>query len=186
MFSSFTVNILCSPPFYRSTIQNYAEGLIACHNSPIPIVSEIKCRRITLDSHHTWKFHIGDLLKKSFSLHSCLEDAFVYLLEKRSSNQGNTIPISHPLQARLRSILHDSVSNIQLQKLEKCQDKCICLVRGALNSTPIPNICAKTGIIPLKFFRNYLTDGFIAHNLSQSHPSLHQDILNILVSCKYS
>jgi len=50
---------------------------------------------------------------------------------------------------------------------------------GAFNSRPIPAICAEAGIMYLQCRRNYLTDRFIARNLIQFHPSLHQDILKI-------
>jgi len=70
------------------------------------------------------------------------------------------------------SILYGLARNIQLQKLEKFQNKCIRLIIRVFNSIAIPAIWAQTGIMPLQFHRNYLTDRFIAFNFTWFHPSL--------------
>jgi len=65
------------------------------------------------------------------------------------------------------SFLYGSASKTQLAKLARFQNKALRLIIGGLSSTPIPALCAKTGITPLKFRRNYLTERFIARSISQ-------------------
>ena len=78
------------------------------------------------------------------------------------------------------SSLYGSASKIHLNKIESFQNKCIRLIIGALNSTPIPALCAETGISPLQFRRNYLTDRFLIRSITYQNSNLTNNISYLL------
>ena len=84
------------------------------------------------------------------------------------------------------SLLYGSASRSQLQKLAKFQNKCIRSIIGALNSTPTPALGAETGIMPLQYRLNYLTDRFLARSLTQTSSALHQQLLNISSNWRFA
>jgi len=84
-----------------------------------------------------------------------------------------------PLKTDYTPPLYGSASSSQLQKLKEFQNKCIRFIIGALNSTLTPALGAETGIMPLQYRRNYLTDRFLARSLTQTSSALHQQLLNI-------
>jgi len=76
------------------------------------------------------------------------------------------------------SPLYGSASSSQLQKLEKFQNN-IRFIIGAPNSTPTPASGAETGIMPLQYRRNKLTDRFLACSLTQTSSAFYQQLLNV-------
>ena len=77
--------------------------------------------------------------------------------------------------------MYGSARNTHLQKIESIQNKCLLLIIEALQSTPIPTLCAETGILPLHFRRNYLTDRFLTKSMSYSSVPLIQITGDVLL-----
>jgi len=84
------------------------------------------------------------------------------------------------------SILYGSASNVQLQKIEIIQNKCLRYIIGALKSTPISALCAETGIAPLQFRRNYLTDRLLIKSISHPSSLLFKNIETIISRWRFT
>ena len=69
----------------------------------------------------------------------------------------------------ISSSLYGSASKTHLQKIECFQYKCLRLIIGALKSTPRSALCAETGIYPLHFRRNYITDRILVKLVAYQH-----------------
>ena len=160
---------------------NPINATLAYHGKPLPIVSTATYLGVTLDSKLLWNQHISKLLR---NVGPCLN--FLKMLSPTQwGGDPSILTLFYKSTIRSKidyaSSLYGSASKTQLQRIEHFQNKCLRLIIGALNSTPIPALNAETGVHPLQYRRNYLTDRILTRFLS-SRPTIISDNILFLLS----
>ena len=165
---------------------NQTDAILAYCGEPLPVVSTVQYLGITLDSKLLWTQHISKLLT---TITPCLN--FLKMLSPTHWG-GDPLILTLFYKSIIRakidygSSLYGSASQTHLQKLERFQSKCLRLIIGAFKSTPIPALSAETGIHPLTFRRNYLTDRVLTRIISSSHTSIYNNIHYILTHWRFA
>jgi len=171
------------------SLRTYAtfNATLSCSNSLIPIVTKFTYLGITLDRKLSWIKHINNLVSQNVP-------AINFLKILASSYWGSdpfimSIFYKSFIRSKLDygSVFYASASHSQLSKLDRLQNKALrFIIIGAINSTPIPALSSETGISPLEFRRNLLTDGFLARNMIQLSPNLISSIEQITTKWKFA
>ena len=165
---------------------NKLDATLAHYTTPLPFVDKIKYLGLVFNYKLLWKEHIDQLLAST--------GPFINLLRMLSSTHwgGDPTILSMFYKSIIRSKLDygstifGSASNVQLNKLEVFQNKCLRLMTGALSSTPTPALCAETGISPLSFRRNYLTDRVVIRCMTSQSSSLPNSVQYILSHWRFA
>ena len=165
---------------------NIINATLAYNNSPLPIVDSTLYLGITIDSKLIWKEHIIKLLAD-------IGPRLNFLKMISSTRWGGDPKIITTLYKSIvrskldyGSSLYGSASHSLLQKLDVFQNTCLRLIIGALKSTPTSALCAETGIPPLHFRRNYITDRILARTISNQLSTTYHNTKFILSQWRFS
>jgi len=165
---------------------NTVNATLSCSTSLIPIVTKFTYLGITLDPKLLWFEHINDLVSR-------IGPAINFLKTLASSHWGSDPSImSIFYKSFIRSkldygcVFYGSASHSQLLKLDRLQNKALRFIIGATNSTLICALSSETGISPLEYRRNLLTDRFLARNMTQLNPDLISSIKQITINWRFT